>query len=141
MLRTILPLLAVAFLAAPAHAQEGSYVGSGEGELSAKIKHVENDVFSVSLETIVPMDNDMGGCAGGVEGEAILDETGGTLFVENEDYEEGSDSPMLGEQYCEVTLSFDDDGFLNIEEQSGCLTYHGAACGFSGQLINQTAVN
>lgn len=139
MLRHILPLLAVAFLAAPVQAQEGSYIGSGEGELSAKIKHVGDDVFAISLETVVATENDMGGCAGGVEGEAILDETGGTLFVENEDYEEGSDSLMFGEQYCEVTLSFDEDGFLNIEEQSGCLFYHGAACGFSGQLINQTA--
>ncbi|MET3896170.1 hypothetical protein ABIB57_000094 [Devosia sp. UYZn731] len=141
MLRFALPLLAVAIFANPACAQEGNYTGSGEGELSAKIKHIDNDVFAISLDTIVPMESDMPGCAGSVEGEAILDETGGNLFVENEDYEPGSDSPMLGEQYCEVKLSFDEDGFLNIEEQTGCLTYHGAACGFTGQLLNENAVN
>jgi hypothetical protein len=141
MLRFALPLLAVALLASPGFAQEGTYFGSGEGELNAKIKHIDNDVYAISIDTTVAMENDVPGCAGGIEGEAILDETGGNLFVENEDYEPGSDSPMLGEQYCEVKLSFDEDGFLNIEEQSGCLSYHGAACGFTGQLVNEDAVN
>ena len=141
MFRFALPLLAIALLASPAHAQQGTYTGSGEGELSAKIKLIQDDRYAISLETVVPMENDMPGCAGGVEGEALLDQTGGNLFVENEDYEPGSDSPMFGEQYCEVKLNFDDEGFLNIEEQSGCLSYHGAACGFTGQLLNDKAVN
>ncbi|WP_240233399.1 hypothetical protein [Devosia lacusdianchii] len=142
MLRFALPLFAIALLASPALAQEGSYVGSGEGELTAEIKHIENDVYAVSLGTVVAMTEDgMPGCGGGIEGEAILDETGGNFFVENEDYDPKSDSPMLGEQYCEIALNFDEDGFLNIEEKSGCIAYHGASCGFTGQLINTSAIN
>ena len=142
MFRLALPLLALALLAAPAQAQEGSYFGSGEGgELTAKIKHIENDAYAVSLSTVVPMENDFPGCGGGIDGEALLDATGGNFFVENEDYVPSSDSPMLGEQYCEIKLSFDEDGFLNIEEQKGCLAYHGAACGFTGQVMNENAVN
>ena len=142
MFRLALPLLAIALFASSTQAQEGNYFGSGEGgELTAKIKHIENDAYAVSLSTVVPMENDFPGCAGGIDGEALLDDTGGNLFVENENYEPGSDSPLLGEQYCEVKLSFDEDGFLNIEEQQGCLAYHGAACGFSGQVMNENAVN
>jgi hypothetical protein len=142
MLRLALPLLAAVLLAAPALAQEGNYVGSGEGgELTAKIKHIENDVFALSLSTTVPMEDNFPGCGGAIEGQAILDDTGGNFFVENEDYEPGSDSPMFGEQYCEIKLSFDEDGFLNIEEQQGCIFYHGAACEFTGQLLNENAVN
>lgn len=141
MFRIALPLLAVAFLATSAVAQEGNYIGSGEGDLSAKIKHMENDIFAVSLSTVVAMEDDIPGCGGSIEGQAILDETGGNFFVENEDYDPESDSPMFGEQYCEITLSFDEDGFLNIEEKSGCIAYHGASCGFTGQLINENAAN
>lgn len=142
MFRFALPVLAVALFSIPTQAQEGNYFGSGEGgELSAKIKRIENDAYAVSLSTVVPMENDYPGCSGGVDGEALLDTTGGNLFVENEDYVPGPDSPMLGEQYCEIKLSFDEDGFLNIEEQQGCLAYHGAACEFTGQLMNQDAVN
>lgn len=142
MFRLALPLLAIALLATPALAQEGTYFGSGEGgELTAKIKHLKDDAYAVSLTTVVPMEDDLPGCGGGIDGEALLDATGGNFLVENEDYVPGSDSPMLGEQYCEIKLSFGEDGFLNIQEQKGCLAYHGAACEFTGQVMNENAVN
>ena len=152
MSRLLTALFATTLLATAIHAQEaaaftpeeqeGTYFGSGEGgELTAKLTHKQDDIFAVSIETVVPMENDMPGCGGGIDGEMILGPTGGNLFVENEDYEAGSDSPMFGEQYCEVELSFDEDGFLNIQEKSGCLSYHGAACEFTGQLLNDRAVN
>ena len=79
MFRFALPVLAVALFSIPAQAQEGNYFGSGEGgELSAKIKRIENDAYSVSLSTVVPMENDYPGCSGGVDGEALLDTTGGS---------------------------------------------------------------
>lgn len=149
-----LPVLAatLALLAAPAFAQDsagplgdrvGEYVGSGEGELSAKITHIENDIYAISIGTVVAMDekDNIPGCGGGIDGEMIMTETGGNFFVENEDYEANSTSPLTSERYCEIGVTFDEDGFLNLEERSGCIAYHGAACGFTGQLLNVNAIN
>lgn len=152
MSRLLACLAAIALLTTAVHAQdaggftveeqEGSYFGSGEGgELSVELKHLQDDIFAVSIETVVPMENDMPGCAGGIDGEINLEPTGGNFFVENEDYEPGSSNPMMSERYCEITLSFDEDGFLNLQEQAGCLAYHGAACEFTGQVLNNRAVN
>src|SRR5690606_9989278 len=110
----LLPLLAAT--AAPVLAQEsagplgdrdGKYVGSGEGELSAEITHIEGDVYAVDLETIVPI-SDMGGCAGGISGEMIMSKKGGNLFVENEDYDpELGDNP-INARVCEIGIHFED---------------------------------
>lgn len=119
--------------------REGTYFGSGEGDLTVNLRHIENDVYAIGIETIVPIENDMPGCAGGIEGEMILSATGGNFFVENEDYVSGSDNRLMNERYCEVELVFDADGFLVINEKDGCLAYHGAACGFSGTLVHESA--
>lgn len=119
--------------------REGSYYGSGEGDLTVNLKHIENDVFAITMETLVPMNDNMPGCAGGIDGEVILSATGGNFFVENEDYVAGSDNRLMNERYCEVELVFDADGFLVITEKDGCLAYHGAACGFSGTLVHESA--
>lgn len=137
----------LAVFAGPALAQDdgplgdkaGQYVGYGEGELAAEITHLQDDVYAISISTTVPMENDIPGCGGGIEGEMIMTETGGNFFVENEDYEQGSTSPMTRERYCEIGVTFDEDGFLNLEERNGCISYHGASCGFSGQLVNVNA--
>jgi hypothetical protein len=146
-----LPVLAatLALFAGPAFAQDtgplgdkvGQFVGSGEGELSAEITHLQNDVYAISITTTVPMENDIPGCGGGINGEMIVDETGGNFFVENEDYEANSTSPLTNERYCEIGVNFDDDGFLNLEERSGCISYHGASCGISGPLNSVNAIH
>ncbi len=146
----LFPLFAAAFaiaaMSGPAAAQdgaqpvrEGKYYGSGEGELTVDLRHIESDIYAISIETVVPIENEMTGCGGGIEGEVILSSTGGNFFVENEDYVPGSDNPMLAEQYCKVELRFDDEGFLILTEEEGCLAYHGASCGFSGTLVHEGA--
>ncbi|HWU19600.1 MAG TPA: hypothetical protein VN155_18120 [Devosia sp.] len=150
MIRLTVLAATLALIASPAFAQNdagplgdkvGEFVGSGEGELSAEITHLQNDVYAISITTTVPMENDIPGCGGGIDGEMIMTETGGNFFVENEDYEQGSTSPLTNERYCEIGVNFDEDGFLNLEERGGCIAYHGASCGFTGQLISVNAIN
>ena len=119
--------------------REGAYYGSGEGELTVNLTHIENDIYAISIETGVPMENDIPGCGGGIEGEMLLSAEGGNFFVENEDYDPQSTSPMFSERVCEIGLTFDEDGFLQIEERAGCIAYHGAACGFTGTLVHESA--
>ncbi len=136
------PLIAaaLALMAAPALAQEhqGHWFGQGEGDITLDLTHVEDDIYKMSINTVVPI-SDVGGCAGGVDGEVILTSEGGNFFVENEDYD-----PLIGEtglnrRYCEIALTFNEDGTLTTEEKTGCLYYHGAACGFSGTLEHDAA--
>lgn len=139
------PLFAAAMLtaglsAAPASAQEhqGHWFGDGEGQITLDLTHIENDVYGISINTIVPM-SDMGGCAGGVDGEVILSSEGGNFFVENELYDAAVGETPMNRRYCEIALTFNEDGTLTTEEQGGCLYYHGAACGFSGTLQHEAA--
>ena len=120
--------------------REGTYFGSGEGgELTVELKHLDSDIYAIDIGTSVPMENDIPGCGGGISGELIMSSEGGNFFVENEDYVAGSSSPLQNERYCEITLTFDEDGFLNVQEQTGCLAYHGAACEFTGQVMHESA--
>lgn len=146
MLRTLLPLTAVLVLASTsAFAQEipvreGTYYGGGEGgNLTVELNRLDGDVYAIDIGTTVPMENDIPGCSGSVSGELIMSPSGGNLFVENEDFVDGSSSIYENQRYCEVNLTFDDDGFLNVQEQRGCLIYHGAACEFTGQLVHESA--
>ncbi|MET3925474.1 hypothetical protein [Devosia sp. 2618] len=120
--------------------REGNYYGGGEGgNLTVNLKHIDADIYGISIGTEVPMENDIPGCGGGISGELIMEPSGGNFFVENEDYVAGSSSPLENERYCEITLTFDEDGFLNVQEQNGCLAYHGASCEFTGQLVHESA--
>lgn len=85
------------------------------------------------------LDGDLPGCGGGVDGEVKLDKTGGNFFVENESYHLASTAPGLKERYCEIGLTFTEERKLIVEERSGCIGYHGAACGFSGELLHDDA--
>lgn len=143
-MKSVLTLGAVALIAAtsalavPNLIREGNYHGSGEGgDLSLSLTHVENDVYKISIDTVVPMENERPGCGGGIDGEVILTPKGGNFFVENEFFD--PESPMFRHRHCKISLEFDDEGFLNIEEQEGCLSFHGAACGFKGQLVHESA--
>ena len=139
MFRTALLAAALFGTAIPAFAQDaenyqGVYYGSGEGDLTLELNHIEADRYGIAIDTVVPMEDDMPGCAGGIEGEVLLSEGGGNFFVENEMYDPESDSPMFSERYCEIGISFDGEGNVVLEERNGCLEYHGASCGFSGNL-------
>ncbi|WP_439618891.1 hypothetical protein [Shinella sp.] len=135
----------VALAALPAFAQdvnplEGLWSGKGEGDLTVDLKHVQDDIYKISIETVVPMQEDgLPGCGGGIEGEVKLDRAGGNFFVENEAYDPNAEQSGVNARYCEIGLVFSKDGKLLIEERSGCLSYHGAACGFTGELVHDAA--
>lgn len=147
MIRTVLMTAAtlVGLSALPALAEgdfnplEGLYQGAGEGELEVEITHIEADRYGIEFTTTVPMENDIPGCGGGVGGEVLLSEGGGNFFVENEGYIGTEPESPLNMRYCEIRLKFDGNGKLEIEEQDGCMYYHGAACGFTGTLEHEAA--
>lgn len=144
MFRTAFLVTAISLATLPAFAQEvneieGVYTGSGEGELTLDLTHIEADRYAISINTIVPISDGFMGCAGGIDGEVLLSKKGGNFFVENESYDPESDSPMFSQQYCEIGISFDGEGGAVLEERSGCLEYHGASCGFSGALTHDAA--
>ena len=146
MLRTSLAVLVLGLClpAVPALAQgvidiEGLYSGQGEGDLTVDITHIEGDRYGVAINTLVPMVDDMPGCAGDVSGEAKLTEAGGMLQAANEFYDPNGETPSAKAQFCEVALTFDGQGKLMTEERDGCLSYHGAACGFTGELLHDAA--
>ncbi|MBK1793423.1 hypothetical protein JHL21_02795 [Devosia sp. WQ 349] len=129
-----LALSIVVGMAAPAYADiAGKWSGEGEGDLSAEITHIEADRYGVSLSTVVPI-GDTGGCAGGIDGEALFTAEGGNFFVENEDYNPSEPQSYYNIRMCEISFKLTPDGTLITEEVEGCGYYHGAACGFSGGL-------
>ncbi|KKB09703.1 hypothetical protein [Devosia chinhatensis] len=140
MFRPALAALFAATLLTPAFAQEhqGHWFGDGEGQITLDLDHLQNDIYAISINTIVPI-TDMGGCAGGVDGEVSLTSEGGNFFVENEGYDALLGESPMNQRYCEIALTFNEDGTLTTEEQGGCLYYHGAACGFSGTLEHDAA--
>ncbi|MET0436672.1 MAG: hypothetical protein ABW043_04195 [Devosia sp.] len=143
MFRTAVLVAAISLATLPAFAQdvnevEGHYSGSGEGDLTLDLTHIEDDRYSISINTVVPIQEEFMGCAGGIDGEVLLSKKGGNFFVENEMYEPGNDSP-LNQRYCEIGLIFDGEEGVVIEERDGCLEYHGASCGFSGTLTHDAA--
>lgn len=142
MFRSVFAATLISALAFPAFAQEhqGQWNGEGEGILTLDLTHLQDDVYGISINTIVPIqDGGFGGCAGGIDGEVALDSTGGNFFVENEGYISGEPESPLNQRYCEIGLTFNEDGTLNTEERGGCLYYHGAACGFSGTLDHEAS--
>lgn len=146
MLRISTAALAISFalVALPASAQdvsglEGLYTGQGEGELTVDISQIEGDRYDVSINTLVPMVDDMPGCAGDISGEVTITEQAGLLQAANEFYDPNGDTPSAKAKFCEVALTFDGEGKLVIEERDGCISYHGAACGFSGELMHDAA--
>lgn len=144
MFKSFLIVVSLNFAAFPAHAQdpagvEGFWTGRGEGDLTVDLKHLQDDIYKISVGTTVAMEGDAPGCGGGVDGEVKLDKTGGNFFVENESYDPNSTAPGLRERYCEIGLTFAEGRKLLLEERSGCIRYHGAACGFSGELIHDDA--
>ncbi|MBR0641627.1 hypothetical protein [Plastoroseomonas hellenica] len=117
----------------PALAQQGGYageyIGQGEGELTARLRRLAGDRYQVDLTT-----TDAGRCAGGVGGEAVLSSDGrGVLRTENQAYDPNARTAWLRERYCTVSIGIDGRR-MRIAEGDGCLGFHGAACGFTGEL-------
>lgn len=144
MFRSVLLAAAVSLAVLPAIAVEvntieGVYTGSGEGDLTLNLTHLDADRYAISIETVVPMTEKFTGCGGGIDGEVLLSEAGGNFFVENESYDPKSTSPMFSNQYCEIGIKFDGKGGAILEERDGCIEYHGASCGFSGTLTHDAA--
>lgn len=143
MLRPILlaSVLASSLSVAPAFAQEreGHWFGNGEGDITLDLTHIQNDIYAMSINTVVPISDMGGGCAGGVDGEVIITGSTANFFVENEGYDANAEASGYNQRYCEIALTFNEDGTLITEEREGCLYYHGAACGFSGTLTHDAA--
>ena len=138
MLRLLSAAVLFAAMGTIAFAQEGSYSGSGEGELTAVIHAPGADGFTeVDLSTVTPIEDGMGGCSGEVTGTVDMQPAGGTFYASNEDYDPADE---FSDEYCEVAMTFK-DGKLVIEEGTGCLQYHGAACGFTGELTLDRGAN
>lgn len=100
----------------------GTYRGQGEGTLTAEIGAKRADGgYPVSLSTSA---QSTGGsaCGGSVEGMATGAATG-MKFVADRDG-----------QRCEATMKLV-AGRLTVDEVQGCGHFHGAACGFSGELV------
>lgn len=143
MIRSLL-LTAVTFAtlsALPVMAQEheGLWSGSGEGDLTIDLTHIQADQYGISISTLVPISDEFMGCAGGIDGEVLLDSSGGNFFVENEDYDVAAGENPMNMRVCEIGLTFDDNGKLILEERDGCLAYHGASCSFTGTLEHDAA--
>ncbi|WP_240233398.1 hypothetical protein [Devosia lacusdianchii] len=128
LLRPALALLVLATFACPTLAQEGEYSDGKDGELSAKISHIKDDLYAVAIDTFV-LEGDVAGCIAFIEGETNLDATGGTLVVED------------GGEHREISLSFDAAGALTITEQGGCFAFTGGQCSFDGQVMKVVAAN
>jgi hypothetical protein len=125
MFRLLTAAVMLAALSTAVLAQEGSYSGSGEGDLTADVQAPDADGFTaITLSTVTK------GCAGEVTGSAELSEAGGTFYASNEDYDPADE---FSDEYCEVAMTFKGSKLV-IEEGPGCLQYHGAACGFTGEL-------
>ncbi|MGB3538295.1 MAG: lysozyme inhibitor LprI family protein [Mesorhizobium sp.] len=99
----------------------GRWEGSGEGNLSATIRRgtAKPDYLVIELVTGVP------GCSGAVT--LYGKPKGSTVFGESYDPNEPT-APV-----CRVELSLD-KGTLKTEVAGPCTFYHGAACGFDGNL-------
>lgn len=102
----------------PAQAQvEGRYTGRGEGNLSAVVwRGAGPESFKVVLKTRAS------NCNGEVSGAAVL--ANGTMTLNAK-----TDEP----KGCTLVLR-PANGTLTVDEQQGCLFFHGVSCGFSGTL-------
>jgi hypothetical protein len=136
-------LTTVLVMPAFAQTQENSRAGLYEQEdgypLTANLKHLSGNRYSIALSTVVPMTNDRGGCAGSLEGEIDIDGNSATLAVPNEGFIAQEQESAMNKRFCEVNLHFYDQYKLELKEVSGCTYYHGAACEFSGVVLHEAS--
>lgn len=138
-LMTAVALAGLSALPVLAQEHEGMWIGSGEGDLTVDLSHIQDDQYGISISTTVRISSEFMGCGGGIDGEVPLDRQGGNFFVENEDYVGTEPESPMNMRYCEISLKFDKKGMLIIEEKDGCMYYHGASCSFTGTLEHEAA--
>lgn len=145
-MRRIIPLVAVAALVAlPVVAQttpsfQGLWSSEGRGqELSLELTHVRGSQYNASINVVVPISEEYRGCGGGISGVVELGRQGGVLRVANESYDPASAIPGDRHQFCEVRLTPKPGREMELEEQNGCLDFHGASCEFSGVVVHDDA--
>lgn len=139
----VVPVL-LAATALPALAQEvnlieGIYTGHGEGNLKVDLTHLQGDRYKVAISTMVPMKGRTPGCGGAIDGEVRLTDKGGVFQTENEAYDPQATDPIASERYCRISLRLDGHYGMVMTEGKGCLSYHGASCGFNGKLEHDAA--
>lgn len=134
-LRTLLPLLGLLAWASTAAAQPapagfaGDYAGEGEGDLTARVDAPRAGLSRVELTT-----GSGGRCTGAVDGEVRFGPDGrGELSVANPDHDPQGASPWLRERHCRIAIAIE-GAAMTLSEGGGCLSFHGAACAFSGSL-------
>ncbi len=99
----------------------GFFLGQGEGEIELRVPAIDARTGLATARAGVGLP----GCAGAFAGRGRL--TGRTLAL-------APLEPAKGAERCRVTVVFDPDGRGATIEESECLAFHGAACGFSGRL-------
>lgn len=130
----------VQLLVFPAIAQtfdpfEGHFAAEGDG-VTAEVTSLGDARYTVSLSTLVPITDAATGCAGGIAGEISIAGDSALLKVENESYNENPALSGATAPFCEIALSFSEEGVLVAEELGGCSSFHGASCAFSGTLFH-----
>lgn len=115
---------------------------TGSEKIAASISPIRNDLYAVKIETSAPGLKGSGGCGGTISGEARLTATGGILQVANPLFDPSVANPWGfsipddaagAVPNCTVTLKIT-GGKLAVEEENGCLAFHGASCDFTGEL-------
>lgn len=138
------PVLSHSVAAQAYDALEGHYSHqdsrqAGGRELTADLKRVEGSRYQVSLSTMTPMRGDVGGCGGGVSGEAVLTRQGrawsGVMRVANPSSARTAGAPAV----CEIELSVSEPYRLRLKEKGGCTYFRGAACEFTGTVTHDAA--
>lgn len=95
----------------------GRYSGTGEGDLEMNISEPMGDgTYKVSISTSAER------CGGSVEGVAKRSDNKLQLIVKSD-----------GEEACNIEIAMTGKT-AEVNEQDGCMSFHGAACGFSGSL-------
>lgn len=95
----------------------GRYSGTGEGDLDMSISEPTGDgSYQVSVSTSAER------CGGSVEGEAKRSDNKLQLIAKSD-----------GEEACNIEIAITGKT-AEVNEQDGCTSFHGAACGFSGSL-------
>ncbi|MDO5643671.1 MAG: hypothetical protein Q4G26_14960 [Paracoccus sp. (in: a-proteobacteria)] len=143
--------LIAALLPIPAMAQDeadvqGFYSSEAAGDfqtLTARLTRLEGGDYDVDLQTMVSSEdmgdgNIRGGCGGGVTGRITLADGKATLTETNEFFNESLPEDASNARACEVSMRFIDGTTLETEELSGCFTFHGAQCNFTGTLTLST---
>ncbi|WP_273688357.1 hypothetical protein [Ketogulonicigenium vulgare] len=136
-------LLTFSLLLIPAlaHAQDyqGLYTSETGQSLQLSLSSTGPDSYDLDLSTTVAMVGNQPGCGGSISGPITITDNQALLQVANEGYDPASPISLSNAKLCEISLSFDGEYTVQLEELGGCGYYHGAACSFTGAVIHDAA--